>query len=179
MQYKRKMFNSDDISSALSLKNLGIYFIVILLCIIYYHGTILWCIIIGIIFILIYYLLRRFFGDDELVSAQSIEEIKNVKRLEESLNIIYTKWKELGKPSNIKNDVNFINFLYAIKPWSVYNVVAFNSLVESIDFYMIQTTSTTKTQARDACLNTLENFEKMDGYASVVERFKVIAANYM
>lgn len=173
------MFTSSDISSFFALKNLGIYVMIILLCIIYYHGTILWCIVTGIIFILVYYGLKRFFGDDELLEAESLSEIQNVKRLEESLNVIYTKWKELGKPINIKNDLNMINFLYAIKPWSSYNAESFTLLITNVDFFIAQTSTNTRSLARDQCLNTLENFSKMQGYSEVVDRFKSLAANYL
>ncbi len=173
------MFTSADIIELASYRNVFFFFVIILLSIVAYHGTILWCIFLGLLIILFYYLLKRIFGEDEITDTESLDSIRNVRKLEEELQIVYVKWAAIGSPTIIKSDINLINFLYAIKPWKVYNSTAYESLITQIEKLMNEITTDKQSVARSACIDTFQSFNRLANFGPALTQLQQLTQVYV
>lgn len=174
------MFTCKDLSHLITFRSISGIAVLIILYIIYNRGNILWCICVGFLFLLIYYLLRRVFGNDEIYTAMDVQEIQNVKRLENVLQVVYTKWQELGSLANLKSNINFINYLYAIRPWSVFDQDSFTAVVESVEeFLNPKLSQSERVKLRTSILQNLQAFSKLQGYEEAVTQFNTISLDYL
>jgi len=109
-----------------------------------------------------------------------IQEIQNVKRLENVLQVVYTKWQELGSLPNLKTDINFINYLYTIRPWAVFDKDSFAAVVNSVEDFLDPTKSQSeRVKLRTSILQNLEAFQKLQGYDEAVKQLNTISLDYL
>lgn len=174
----------DLVLDVLSARTLMLAFLGSIFFILWHRGNILWCISICLIAVLFYYILTRYFG----VPPQNLKELQlddliHVEGLESKLQIVLDKWRALGAIPILKDDLDLINFLYAIKAWRLYDNDAYTDLLTLISGLLEAkkkgTPNSARVSIRSDIFQTYKRFSAFQGYMDSVDRLGIILQKYV